>query len=265
MAALGKGVLAGRIPFVQVGAEPRLLVFAGGQAFMRRADAAKAARDSARVARLLPKGSSFLLLGYDPAPPPGLDAGAIVRVAAAAIEERGAGPATLLGTSYGAMVAVRLAAERPDLVERLVLVAGAHRFSAEGQKSVLRQMRLAAGGDWVGLAGELTGLFRSPWRRLLARLAVRIGSKRFAEGMAPRDHVVRYLRAMADAPPVALEAIAAPTLVVGGAADQLYAEAMEEAEARIPGARLVLLEGETHMAPVERPGEVARAIAGFLA
>ena len=265
MARLVQGVLAGRIPFIEVGREPRVLVIRGGQAFIRRADPARAARDARRVARLLPKGCGFVLLGYDPDPPPGLDAGAIVRITAAAIEERWSGPVPVLGTSYGAMVAARLAAERPDLVERLVLVAGVHRFSAEGQQRVRRQMRLAAAGDWPGFAGELTALFRNPWRNAAVRLLVRLSRRRLAQAMAPRDAIVRYLRAMEEAPPVALEAIAAPTLIVGGSADQLYGGVMEEAATRIAGARLVLLEGETHMAPVERARDVRRAIAAFLA
>ena len=62
-----------------------------------------------------------------------------------------------------------------------------------------------------------------------------------------------------------LERIRAPTLVVGSTADSLYPlRVAEDMAQRIPGARLVVIEGAGHLSNLERPQEFNRALAGFL-
>jgi pimeloyl-ACP methyl ester carboxylesterase len=60
--------------------------------------------------------------------------------------------------------------------------------------------------------------------------------------------------------------IAAPTLVIGGTADQMtppkYAAFLVE---KIPGARLVLIEGAGHMVMLKQPEPVVRHVQEFLA
>ena len=58
-------------------------------------------------------------------PSPALDLSHYVAQAVAVIEKAGGdSPVTLVGYSFGATVAAQLAADRPDLIDRLVLVAG---------------------------------------------------------------------------------------------------------------------------------------------
>ena len=62
-----------------------------------------------------------------------------------------------------------------------------------------------------------------------------------------------------------LHRITVPTLVVHGAADAFVPRAHSEAfAAAIPGARLVDLEGAGHLAPLEKPAEVAALVRAFL-
>jgi pimeloyl-ACP methyl ester carboxylesterase len=60
--------------------------------------------------------------------------------------------------------------------------------------------------------------------------------------------------------------IAAPTLALGGTADQMtppkYAAFLAE---KIPGARLVMIEGAGHLVMLEQPELVARHVEQFLA
>jgi pimeloyl-ACP methyl ester carboxylesterase len=60
--------------------------------------------------------------------------------------------------------------------------------------------------------------------------------------------------------------IVAPTLVIGGTAHQMtlpkYAAFLVE---KIPGARLVLIEGAEHMVMLEQPKPVVRHVQEFLA
>ncbi len=69
-----------------------------------------------------------------------------------------------------------------------------------------------------------------------------------------------------DAMPIAnLESIAAPTLVIHGTADTNVPIAMGELVAtRVPGARLITIEGGDHFVFLTHPDEVYDAIFGFL-
>jgi len=266
MSEVVTSLLGGRIPYAKVGPGPEaVVVLNGGQGFMRRPDPAVIARDARRTARLLPPGTSFGLLGYDPAPAPGLAEQDVVAAAVGALKGRGAEPVTLAGISYGALVAVRVAAAAPEIVDRLVLIAGAHRFSAEGARRVRRQIEFAESNDPVGLTREFATVFRRPWFNALLALRLRLSGRRLAEGMADGETAALYLRAVLEAGDANVEAVRAPTLIVGGSGDQFFGDGvMHEAAARIPAARVELLDGETHMAPVERAGAVAAAIARFL-
>ncbi|MFC4174582.1 alpha/beta fold hydrolase [Microvirga sp. GCM10011540] len=263
------GLFLDRIPYVKAGSGPNpIVVFNGGQAFVRRPAPSRTSRDAKRIARMLPEGRPFYVFGYDPAPPAEYSIETIARDFAEILRKE-IGPATVMGISFGGFVAARLAAEHPDLVRELILTVSAHRFSPEGRRSIARQIECARTGDFAGLLDEFGMVFRRPWLNWLVRLRFRMERKRLHEKMNDPDVIVRGLSAVASEDfgrdPAWLKRIAAPTLIVGGTRDQFFdVTAMEEAARAIPNARLALFENETQMLPVERPGDVARRIADFL-
>jgi pimeloyl-ACP methyl ester carboxylesterase len=132
-----------------------------------------------------------------------------------------AGPVHLVAQSMGGALAVRLAIEHPERVDRLVLVA------TSGGVDV----RSLGGEDWrPGYRASLPDV--PPW---------------FVDDRT--DLTAR------------LGEIRAPTLLLWSDADPvsplLVARLLEE---RIPEARLVVLRGGTHTFARERPDEVAAAI-----
>jgi 3-oxoadipate enol-lactonase len=83
----------------------------------------------------------------------------------------------------------------------------------------------------------------------------------------PTAGVIGALRAMRDRPDstAQLGGVTVPTLVVHGAEDEVAPPAVARAmAARIPGARYVELGGAGHLAPLEQPEGVTRALQGFL-
>ena len=83
----------------------------------------------------------------------------------------------------------------------------------------------------------------------------------------PAAGVIGALRAMRDRPDstALLSGITVPTLVVHGAEDEVAPPAIARAmAARIPGARYVELGGAGHLAPLEQPEGVTRALREFL-
>ena len=261
------GLLLGRIPFARVGSQPDpLLVVAGGHAFVQRPTPERFLRDARRVARIVPPGRSVLLVGYDPTPTDyrldtiGCDLGAI-------LEELG-GNVSVMGISYGGLAALRVTADRPALVAKLVLLVSAHDFSMEGKRRVHHQIDCATRGDFIGLTEEFVALFRRPWLNWLLRLRLQTSRARLPRTMNDPALIVRGLRAVLDDPLDAeqLARITAPCLIVGGTRDQFFGDGMpQRTAALLPHATLELFEGETHMLPIERARHVARIIRAFVA
>jgi len=68
----------------------------------------------------------------------------------------------VIGISFGAFVAIRFAATRPELVDKLVILVGAHRFSAQGARKIAKQVTYLKARDFYGLVRENAVLFRRP-------------------------------------------------------------------------------------------------------
>lgn len=266
MTSLETGTFLGHIPFARVGAQPDpILVVAGGQAFVQRPTPDRVARDARRIARIMPPGRSFILVGYDPTPPD-YRLGTIGRDLGAILDQLG-GKVSVMGISYGGLAALRAAADHPALVARLVLLVSAHDFSAEGKRRVHRQIDCAARGDLVGLTEDFVALFRRPWLNALLRLRLRTSRASLPRKLNEPELIIRGLRAVLDDPLDAgqLARITAPCLIVGGTRDQFFGDGMQQQiAALLPRATLELVAGETHMLPVERPRPVARALRAFL-
>ncbi len=155
---------------------------------------------------------------------------------------------SVLGSSMGGWAALWLAAEYPELVERLALVspAGVYRPGSmpmtvdEVLREVENYYRSVSGGPLSAAAsGEL------------AKAVDTIKSMREAGGLIP------------DVEPE-LPKIKAPTLVTWGSGDRVIPPSYAEIFARaIPGARLRIMEGAGHLPYVDRPEEFNEIATSF--
>lgn len=261
--------LGGTIPTCQFGAgTPSLFVLNGGQAFMRRPSRGRLEREARRMARLLPPNRSFVLLGYRQSPPEAAGLDAIADDLAHALRDRGT-PVALVAISYGGPVALRIASRHPGLISDLVLVASAHSFSRQGLERMQKQLAYARGGKFPELIAEFAALFRRPWFNWLLKLRLLAQRRSLARDMNRPELIAAYLEAGLTADGSRgwdwLRRVQARTLIVGGAEDQFFgAERMQETALAITGAELVMLPGETHMAPLERTTAFREAIGRFL-
>ena len=152
---------------------------------------------------------------------------------------------SVVGHSRGGLVAARLAAERPELVRGLVLVAPA------GVRSHASALAYA-------LPLARTVVRSSP--RFLAVLV------RDAAVAGPRTLWRAAQELLADDVRGDLHRIEAPTLLVWGERDRLVPPSLAEVyRAEIPAARLLVLARTGHVPMWERPSELAAAISAFLA
>jgi len=257
-------LLGNGVPYIRGGSGHReAIVFFGGNALFKRLDkTSNPGRYARQVSRLLPE-HRFTILGYA-----GSSFEEIVRDMATAIEI-GTPPEVVVGISFGGFVAMRFAAQHPELVKRLVLLVSAHRFSPAGWRIMERQFESLERGDLRALVRENALLFRRPWYNWIVRLKLwtdgnRLGPN-FRDPKAIQHDYRRLFGPDFHENAAYAKRIVCPTLVIGGTADPLFdRDAAEETAALIPGARIHLFARETHMLPIEKAREVAALIREFL-
>jgi 3-oxoadipate enol-lactonase len=178
------------------------------------------------------------------------------------LDDLGIGRASFAGLSIGGMVGMWLAANAPQRLDRLVLVCTSAHPDAEQawrqRASAVRESGMAAIADAV-VARWFTPAFvaRQPGRvadytGMLAAIPAQ-GYAECCEALATLD-----LRAE-------LAAVRAPTLVISGACDLAIppAHGRRIADA-IDGARFLVVADAAHIAPVEQPEQLTRALLDHL-
>lgn len=177
------------------------------------------------------------------------------------------GRATYVGYSMGGRVALRLALDRPDLVERLVVLGATAGIDDADERAARRvsddvlAARIERDGVEPFLAGWLTqplfgGLVPTP-----ADLAARRANT--ADGLASS---LRQAGTATMDPPWwdDLHHIAAPTLVLAGERDHKFtALGRRLVEAIGTNARFAVIDGAGHAAHLQRPATVASSIRAF--
>ena len=186
----------------------------------------------------------------------------------AQLDERGIDEAILAGVSFGAQLAMRIAAHHPDRVLGLVLSATQTAAASEqeqGQFSAIADGVAAQGPG--ALVEQFTGMLLGD-ETLAERPQVVDAFQSQMASAASADGLAAAFRALARRPdpePL-LPAIEAPTLLIYGVQDKVVpiSEA-ERAERAIPQARLRRLEGAGHLPNLELPEDYNELVNDFLA
>src|SRR5690606_32196867 len=214
----------------------------------------------------------------------GLDAGV---AAAADLIRAGDHPVHLVGNSLGGSIAVRLAAERPELVRTLTLISPA--LPDLRPRPVPYQMlgalvpvvgpaayaRIARRPAEVRVQDTLDATYYDPASAPAQRVLEALEAEREPEGQphavgsvleSLRGLVAEYLRRGPRSLWRQAAEVDRPVLLVYAAADRFIDPRMARRAARtFRRNRLVLLPRTGHVAMMERPELVARELRGFLA
>lgn len=182
------------------------------------------------------------------------------------------GPVDLVGHSFGATIALRLAQAAPDRVRSLTLIepvlfaaAKTHPLFAENtaymEGPFADAMRAGDKDEAARLFNDLWGN-GTPWdavpERMRKDMAARIDLIPVAKNVTHGD-------VHGQAAPGALEVLEMPCLLIEGAASPAIIATIHDVfEARIPDVKRVVIKGAGHMAPITHPSDVAQAIQDFL-
>jgi len=182
----------------------------------------------------------------------------------------GVGRAHLVGHAMGAAVAITLAANHPELVQRLVLEDALCYPFPMSFKMKLPLLPVVGGIVFKQLHGR--GTFRSYFRDDVFRADAAVPLSRvdrhydLFNAPSARESAHAVMRAVLDARPVVarLTRITAPTLVVWGRDDRIFPAASAQRLAReISGAMLEIMDAG-HSPHEERPGEFVALVTQFL-
>jgi len=281
----GTATFVRRTPATAPGAEPALFVHGLGGSSLNWTDLSYLLAD-----RLDGEAIDLPGFGYS-------DPGRAYGIAALAdrvvrwIEHSGRGPVHLFGNSLGGAVTVRVAGLRPDLVRTLTLISPAMPFM-DPRRSLqsrlvplvflpgtgrLASRRLATIAPEDLVTQVIAACYAEPELLAPQRLAEAVDEvRRRYEAPWYVDAYLRTLRGLvvsffrAYLPGTnsqwrLAQRIMAPTLVITGRQDRLVDVRVAPAVAKIiPDSRLLVLDRVGHVAQMERPVMVARAVAGML-
>ena len=201
--------------------------------------------------------------------------GLTTRLSIEMAEAMGGGiPIDVIGHSFGATVALRMALERPDLVRSLVLIEpplfAAARAGGSPAFALFKVEHLAVAQSLAeGRKEDAAAMFHGLWGNgaAFADLPARqqhymIDRIHFIAAQNPflLDDSAGLLRYMG------LESIGVPVLMVEGAASPAIVRAVQDELARrLPQVKRLVVPGAGHMVPITHPDEVATAVMAHLA
>jgi 2-succinyl-6-hydroxy-2,4-cyclohexadiene-1-carboxylate synthase len=186
--------------------------------------------------------------------------------AAAAIGDAG-GTATYVGYSMGGRLCLRLAVDRPDLVQALVLVGASPGLADDAERAARRESNeaLADEIERVGTAAFLERWLAQPMFSTFqpepADLEARLANPSRGLATALRRLGTGVQEPLWDR----LGELEMPVLVVAGQEDSKFTDIAEDmADAIGVNAQVVAIAGAGHAAHLERPGSFCRLLAAFL-
>lgn len=193
--------------------------------------------------------------GLSERPPTGYDVATMAGDLAALVDGfAGAEPVTLVGHSFGALLALEHARCRPSEVARLVLVEAP--LAGTERDALLAFLAQPPEEMAAALPDDLQGALAAGGRRARKLLETLVS-------LAVQTSLLEDLAAQGELPDVALRAVRAPTLLVYGTRSACLGSGRRLAST-LPDARLELLDGG-HYLPVEAAAEIERLVLAFCA
>ncbi|TAL82303.1 MAG: 3-oxoadipate enol-lactonase [Candidimonas sp.] len=180
------------------------------------------------------------------------------------VGELNCGPVIWIGLSMGGMVGQELAIRHPSLVSALIIANSTSAYP-DAVREVWQQRidTVRANGIEVIADAVMERYFHEQFR---TERAATVASYRRRLTTTDQAGYMGCCNAVSTVNTTGrLDRITVPTLVIAGALDQGAPVSMSETIAsKIPGAKLAVLDGASHLAVIEQPKAFAQAVVDFL-
>jgi pimeloyl-ACP methyl ester carboxylesterase len=194
------------------------------------------------------------------------------------LEEFGVAPVAIIGASLGGIIAMTVAAARPELVSAIVLIDVGHKLEPEGVARIIEFMQKhdsfgSLEEAAVAIAEYLPNRKPSPPERLRRNLRQRPDGRwvwKHSLGRISRERMQRIEETDWEQDILVgldeeASTIQAPVLVLRGASsDVLSSDGATEIAAILPNARLATIDSAGHLAAGDNPATTANLIKDFL-
>jgi pimeloyl-ACP methyl ester carboxylesterase len=251
------------LPYNRLGRGPRPLVVVQGLLFENKPQP----RFALGPYSFLREGYTVYVVLRRPGMPQGYTLRDMAGDCAATIRRELGGPVDVVGVSTGGSIVQHLAADHPDVIRRLVIHSSAYTLSPSAKRLQSRVGELARDRRWTEASELLVDAvvprrgIPAPARSLIVWPVSRMMTW-FGRPGDPSDLVITIAAEDAHDFRDRLGEITAPTLVIAGADDPFYTEALfRETAVGIPGAKLILYPGMGHPAHGK---QFARDVLAFL-
>ena len=258
--------MIGRLPYLAVGSGAPML-YVGGLSPHAGVEAPGTEWMNASLLKPFAKRRRVLFVNRRKGLPRGMSMAELAQEHADAIRSLGAGPIEVVGISTGGSIAQQLAADHPDVVERLLLLCTACRLGPEGRALQRRvAARIRRGAQRQAIAVMMAGLV-PPGRGQVAvgTLAWLAGPRLIAGGDDLADMATTIEAEDAFDLAGCRSPIRAPTAILAGSDDRFYSpELFAETARLIPASRLRVIDGRGHLTVARHP-DWSREIDRFVA
>lgn len=187
---------------------------------------------------------TIYLIGRKPNLPPGYFMDQMADDYARVVKEDLKKPVIIIGASTGGQIAQNIAANYPELVQKLIIISAAYRISKQGEEIERRSAEYFAQGKYGKyLSTSMELIYDAGIKRSLLKGFIRVIGKLLVRKVKyPNDYLVEVEADREMDFKERLKDIRAPTLILSGVRDICYAvEDVQETSEGIPNSELILM------------------------
>ena len=237
------------LPYARIGTKPTIIVNIDGLSFNHEPPSGFMLKQFVKSGKPFTEDYSFYLVGRKPNLPEGYLFDDMAEDYAKMIRREFKGPVNVIGVSTGGQLAHYLAADHPDVVNKLVIISAAYRLSDEGVKIERRSAEYYMQGNYGKAFAAIMDMMHPPgFKRKVIKFVIQlIGPWIIGHVEYPNDFVIEVQADREMNFKDRLGEIKAPTLIIAGELDRGYSiEDVRETAKGIPNAELITYEEYGH-------------------
>ncbi|MBU7016772.1 MAG: alpha/beta hydrolase [Theionarchaea archaeon] len=255
------------LPYACIGTKPTTIVNIDGLSFSHEPPSGFVLKQFIKSSEPFTEDYSFYLVGRKPNLPEGYLFSEMAEDYARMIRREFRGPVHVIGVSTGGQLAHYLAADHPDVVNKLVIISAAYRLSEEGVEIERRSAEYYMQGKYGKALAAIMDMMHPPGfkRRVIKLIIQLIGSRIIGHVEFPNDLMIEVQADREMDFRGRLGEIKAPTLIIAGELDHGYSiEDVCETAKGIPNARLITYKDYGHDLMMNNRKQVQNDILKFL-